>query len=62
MAGILGPIVVAQFTEVWPGKAGWMAVFIMTAITSAISLTLWAFFQSSEVNPVLNSPVKRALR
>ena len=56
LAGIVGPIAVAQFTVTYPGSAGWRATFYLTAAICGVSLLLWALFQSSDIIDVLNRP------
>jgi hypothetical protein len=41
LAGIFGPIVVAQFTGVWPGTAGWRATFYLTMGTAPLSTLIY---------------------
>jgi MFS family permease len=59
MGGIAGPLVVAQFLEIYPGHTGWRYVFFTTGGLSVFSLVLWALFQSSEIDPYLNQVVRR---
>ncbi len=56
VAGIVGPLVVAAFTDAYPGIAGWRAAFYLTCAMSAVSLVAWSVWQTSEIVPVLNSP------
>lgn len=60
IAGIVGPIVVAAFTEEWTGIWGWRATFFLTAGFGAVSCLTWVLFQSSTVNPVLNTPLPKS--
>jgi MFS family permease len=58
IAGLLGPIVVAQCTEAWPGIEGWRIVFIITTLLSISASIIWYLYQSSEIDVTLNSPAK----
>lgn len=57
LAGILGPIIVALYTDYYPGVNGWRAVFILTFFLNCISLILWFMFIKAEIIPELNTPV-----
>jgi MFS family permease len=59
VAGILGPIIVAALTSAFPGVWGWRFAFILTAGMSALALSFWYVFQTSEVVPKLNNPIKK---
>jgi MFS family permease len=59
LAGIVGPIVVAQFTTTFEGSWGWRAAFFLTAFQAAISLVLWAIYQTSDPVPELNLPARK---
>jgi MFS family permease len=59
VAGIAGPLAVGYLTSRWPenhGIWGWRAVFVMTALMSAISLYMWSLYQTSDIVDELNSP------
>ncbi len=59
VAGIAGPLVVAAFTEAYPGVWGWRLAFLLTAVMAAGALVMWYFFQTSEIVPELNTPVDK---
>lgn len=59
VAGILGPVIVAALTSAYPGVWGWRYVFILTACMSAVALGMWYVYQTSEVVPKLNNPVRK---
>jgi hypothetical protein len=52
-----GPIIVAAFTEAYPGVLGWRWVFILTDATCMCALVVWILFQTSDVVPELNTPL-----
>ncbi len=56
VAGIAGPLVVAALTEAYPGVWGWRIAFLLTVLLAAVALTMWHFFQTSEIVPELNTP------
>jgi MFS family permease len=56
IAGIMAPLVVSLFTYIWPGPAGWQAVFIFTAIMCVVSLYFWRKYGPCDVVPSLNAP------
>lgn len=58
-AGIVGPLVVAQFTTSFEGSWGWRLSFFVTGFLAAISLFFWSIYQTSEPVPALNLPAKR---
>ena len=57
LAGILGPIIVALFTDHYPGIIGWRAVFCLTFLLNCISLILWFLFIKADIIPELNTPI-----
>lgn len=56
LAGIAGPIAVANFISSYGGTAGWQASFELTFATSAFACFFWVIFQTSDIDPVLNAP------
>lgn len=56
IAGILAPLVVTAFTYLWPGAAGWQAVFIFTGALCMLALYFWRRYRPCEVVPWLNAP------
>lgn len=62
IAGIVGPLVVSLFISSYKGMLGWRYVFILTFIMSAISLILWAIFQTSDIVSILNTPLPKKTR
>jgi MFS family permease len=61
IAGLLGPILVSGLTTAIEGKWGWRLVFILTAGLGVISIIVWSIFQTSDIIPVLNTPVNESL-
>lgn len=59
VAGIVGPLVVAQFTTSFEGAWGWRLSFFVTGFFAAISLIFWSIYQTSEPVPALNLPSTR---
>lgn len=57
-AGIVGPLLTAALLDTYPGILGWRLLFLITLGMAGISLTLWSIWQTSEVVPALNKPVK----
>ncbi|CAM9221759.1 unnamed protein product, partial [Ectocarpus fasciculatus] len=51
IAGILAPLVVTAFTYLWPGAAGWQAVFIFTGALCMLALYFWRRYRPCEVVP-----------
>jgi MFS family permease len=58
LAGIVGPLVVAEFTTRWEGAWGWRLSFFITAIQAAIALVFWSIYQTSKPVPELNLPAR----
>ena len=56
VAGIIGPLVVADFINKWDGVLGWRAMFLLTGIMTLITLLLWVIFQTSNIDPTINTP------
>lgn len=57
IAGILGPIIVAQCTEAWPNHGeGWRVAFFITFLMSCVTLSLWFWVVKAEILPALNNP------
>lgn len=61
IAGIVGPIVVAAFSEDYGGIAGWRATFFLTAGTCAVATAAWVVFQRSDTNAALNCPTAKMI-
>jgi MFS family permease len=59
IAGIVGPIVVAAFTEAYPGVWGWRLAFFLTGAMGVVSLSLWHMYQTSKPVPALNTPAPK---
>lgn len=57
IAGIAGPLIVATFTDMDSGVWGWRYVFILTQLMAVVSLFFWALFQTSDIVPILNTPL-----
>jgi MFS family permease len=59
IGGFVGPLVVAALTSAYPGIAGWRAAFYLTAAMAAVGLLTWSIYQTSEIVPELNTPLKK---
>lgn len=57
VSGLLAPIIVSALVTSIEGKWGWRFVFMLTAAMGVVSIIIWAIFQTSDVVPVLNTPV-----
>jgi len=58
-AGIVGPLMVAAFTEKYEGAWGWRLSFFVTNIFVVLSLISWSVYQTSKAVPELNTPAPR---
>lgn len=58
ISGLLAPIIVSALVTAIEGKWGWRLVFMLTAAMGVVSIVVWAIFQTSDVIPVLNTPVE----
>lgn len=58
IAGIVGPIIVAAFTDSMNGASGWRAAFLLTFVMCVIVYLLWIRFIKAEIVAELNSPAK----
>ncbi len=56
VAGIIGPLVVAQLTSAVPGPWGWRLSFILCGLLCVVSSVLWRLFQTSSIVSALNTP------
>lgn len=59
VSGIVSPILVALCTTRWPGAWGWRMVFFITFAQCLLAMVVWAFFQTSDIVPQLNTPAIR---
>jgi MFS family permease len=59
VAGIVGPLVVAAFTDSYEGVWGWRMFFFVTNIFVILSLISWSIYQTSVPVPELNTPTPR---
>ena len=55
-AGILGPVVASDLLVRY-GEAGWDYLFLLTLAMSITAFAAWLVFGTTEIDPVLNSPV-----
>ena len=62
IAGIVGPLVVAEFTTEYEGAWGWRYSFFLTAGLAAIALFFWSKYLTSEPVPALNMPASKGYR
>ena len=54
-----GPLVVSLFLILFESsETAWRMVFFLTAGFAVVSLVHWHFYQTCEVVPALNNPVK----
>ena len=58
ISGLLAPIIVSALITAIEGKWGWRLVFMFTAGLGVVSIIIWAIFQTSDIIPVLNTPVE----
>lgn len=58
VAGLTGPLMVSALTSKYPGSWGWQLSFLIVFGQCLITLVLWAIFQSSDIVPALNTPMK----
>jgi MFS family permease len=59
LAGIIGPLVVAIFINKYEGVNGWRATFLLTAALTVLTLLLWVIYQTSTIDPYINTPRSR---
>jgi MFS family permease len=59
IAGIVGPIVVAEFTTKFEGSWGWRLAFFLTGLMAVLSLIPWSLYMQFEPVPALNLPTKK---
>jgi MFS family permease len=59
IAGIVGPIVVSEFTTAYEGSWGWRLAFFLTFFQAAVALVFWVIYQTSEPVPELNLPARK---
>jgi len=57
IAGIAGPIIVSWFLDEHPGSDGWRGCFILCGVFGFVSIVLWLVFQTSDIQPKLNTPL-----
>jgi MFS family permease len=62
LAGIVGPLIVAEFTTRWEGWWGWRITFFLVALQCGIALIFWSIYQTSKPVPELNLPLGRTTR
>ena len=58
VGGIVSPVIVSILLTAFPGKQGWMLVFLITAIQATLATVCWFIYQTSEVIPAVNTPGK----
>lgn len=58
VAGLTGPLMVSALTSKFHGSWGWQLAFLIVLGQCVVTLCLWAIFQTSEIVPILNTPMK----
>ncbi len=58
IGGIASPIVVSALLTAFPGKQGWMLVFVVTAAQAIFAMVVWYIYQTSTIIPAVNTPGK----
>lgn len=56
IAGIVGPLIVAELTSDFPNPWGWRLTFFVTGFLALISLIPWTLYMKFEPIPELNNP------
>jgi MFS family permease len=56
IAGVLGPIIIAELIAAFDGRTGWMITFYITLGMSVFALVLWKIYMKAEVIPEINTP------
>jgi len=60
IAGFVGPLTVSLFLLIFESsELAWRMVFFLTSLFAVLSLLHWHIYQTSEVVPALNNPVKQ---
>jgi hypothetical protein len=60
VAGLTGPIMVSALTHSFHGSWGWQLAFLIVFAQCVFTVICWAIFQTSDIVPVLNTPLKRS--
>jgi hypothetical protein len=58
VAGLTGPLMVSALTSSFPGSQGWQLSFLVVFAQCLVTLLLWSIFQTSDIVPALNTPLK----
>lgn len=62
VAGVTGPLLVGILTTSFEGSWGWRLVFFLTLLQAIVTLIIFAIYQSSDVVPELNTPLRSKLK